>query len=315
MRKYLVIILTLFYIGAYGQQDVMYTQFMYNKLAINPAYAGKVESFTLNLIHRDQWTGLDGAPQAQSLSLNFPTIAKSLGLGLNISREAIGVQEKLTVEGNYAYKFNLAEGSLSMGLSASARQFTNDFSDPRLTSVESINIDPAIDGQKHTKTYVNAGAGIYFRTNTYYFGVSVPRMIEANIDFEDAGELSREARHLYAMTGAAFQLKNKLKFTPQILFKLAENAPFDLDINFGLDYDEKYYGAITVRTGGGNEDIAESVDLIFGFQVTESVLIGLAYDYTLSDIGKYENGSIEALFNYRLRAKEKPVDIINPRFF
>ena len=226
MGKYLIIIATFFTFNAIGQQDVLYTQFMYNKLGLNPAYAGKVESFTMNAIHRDQWTGLDGAPQAQALSLNFPSIKNSLGLGVNFSREIIGVQEKLTLEGNYAYQFNIAEGSLSMGLSVSGRQFTNDFSDPRLVSIENINIDPAIDGLKHTRTYVNAGAGFYFRTNTYYFGLSVPRLIEANIDFEDIGELSRESRHLYAMTGVAIPLKNKLKFTPQVLFKVSRKRSF-----------------------------------------------------------------------------------------
>ena len=317
MMKYVIHILVILCCGKLcGQQDIMNTHFMYNKLALNPAYAGKVETFTLNLIHRDQWTGLDGAPQGQALSLNFPSIKESLGLGLNIGREMVGIQERLTVEGNYAYKFNLAEGSLSMGLSASTRQFTNDFSDPRLVSIQGIDIDPAISGQRETKNVFNAGAGIYFRTNTYYLGASVPRLIEADLDFEqDGGTLSKEARHLYIMTGAAFPLKNNLKFTPQILFKLAENAPFDLDLNFGIDYDEKYYGAINLRTGGGNEDIAESIDVLFGFQLTQSVLLGVAYDYTLSDLGRYENGTIEALFNYRFAKKIKEVDIINPRFF
>jgi type IX secretion system PorP/SprF family membrane protein len=202
-----------------------------------------------------------------------------------------------------------------MGLSSSIRQFENDFSDPRLVAFENIDLDPAISRNKEMKSIFNAGAGIYYRTNTYYFGVSVPRLIRSDIDFEVQGDLSTEARHLYVMTGAAFPLVNNLKFTPQILFKVAENAPFDLDLNFGIDYDEKYYGAINIRTGGNNDSFAESIDLIFGFQLTERLLLGVAYDYTLSDISRYENGSIEALINYRFLKKKRQVDIINPRFF
>lgn len=288
---------------------------MYNKLGLNPAYAGNVDETTLNIIHRDQWTGFDGAPQAQALSLNLPAFQESLAFGLNLSREAIGIQQKLTVEGNFAYRFNLSTGSISMGLSSSIRQFENDFTDPRLVAFEDIDIDPAINRNKETKSVFNAGAGIYYRTNTYYFGVSVPRLIRADIDFEVQGELSSEVRHMYVMTGAAFPLKNNLKFTPQILFKLSENAPFDLDLNFGLDYNSKYYGALNIRTGGNNDSFAESIDVLFGFQLTEKLLLGVAYDYTLSDIGRYENGSIEALINYRFMKKEKQVDIVNPRFF
>lgn len=317
MMKYILhIIFAAFSIGVYGQQDILTTHFMYNKLALNPAYAGKDETFTLNLIHRDQWTGLDGAPRGQALSLNFPEFKGGLGLGLNVGRESIGIQERLTLEGNYSYKFDLAEGSLSMGLSASTRQFTNDFSDPRLVALQGIDIDPAISGQRESKNVFNAGAGVYFRTNTYYVGVSVPRLIRADLDFDtDGGTISSEVRHLYIMTGAAFPLKDKLKFTPQVLFRLAENSPFDLDLNFGLDYDEKYYGAINFRAGGGNQDIAESIDVLFGFQITKSILLGISYDYTLSDISQFENGTIEALFNYRFAKKVKEVDIINPRFF
>ena len=298
-----------------GQQDALYTQFMYNKLGLNPAYAGNVDETTINIIHRDQWTGFDGAPQAQALSLNLPAFQESIAFGLNMNRESIGIQEKLTLEGNFAYRFNLSTGSISMGLSSSIRQFENDFTDPRLVAFEDIDLDPAISRNKETKSVFNAGAGIYYRTNTYYFGVSIPRLIRADIDFEVQGELSSEVRHLYVMTGAAFPLINDLKFTPQILFKLSENAPFDMDLNFGLDYKEKYYGALNIRTGGNNNSIAESIDVIFGFQLTDQLLLGVAYDYTLSDISRYENGSIEALLNYRFISKEKPVDIINPRFF
>jgi len=315
IRYTFYIISFLFANVAISQQDALYTQFMYNKLGLNPAYAGNVDETTLNIIHRDQWTGFDGAPQAQALSLNLPAFQESIAFGLNLSREAIGIQQKLTVEGNFAYRFNLSTGSISMGLSSSIRQFENDFSDPRLVAFEDIDIDPAISRNKETKSVFNAGAGIYYRTNTYYFGVSIPRLIRADIDFEVQGELSSEVRHMYVMTGAAFPLKNNLKFTPQILFKLSENAPFDLDLNFGLDYNSKYYGALNIRTGGNNDSFAESIDVLFGFQLTEKLLLGVAYDYTLSDIGRYENGSIEALINYRFTKKEKQVDIVNPRFF
>ena len=130
---------------ALAQQDALYTQFMYNKLGLNPAYAGNVEETTITAIHRDQWTGFDGAPQAQALSLNLPAFQESIAFGLNLAREAIGIQQKLTLEGNFAYRFNLSTGSISMGLSSSVRQFENDFSDPRLVAFEDIDIDSSVN--------------------------------------------------------------------------------------------------------------------------------------------------------------------------
>jgi len=315
MRGIITILCLFFFCSAQSQQDILYTQFMFNKLGFNPAYAGHEENTTFNFIHRDQWAGFPGAPQAQFLSVNFPIFQKRTGIGFHMQRESISIHERLTFTGNYSYSFKLGNGNLSMGMSISGRRLTTDFSDPSLVSIVSVNQDPSITGVKFSKNILNFGTGFYYRSKTYYLGVSVPRLMQSGIDLETDGELGREARHLYAMLGAAFPVSEKINFTPQVLFKMSENTPIDLDVNFGFDYEQKYFGALNVRLGGNTGSLAESLDFVFGFQLSNQLMLGFSYDYTLSDIGNFQNGSFEVLLNYRLIKTIKKADISNPRFF
>ena len=135
MRKELLIVmsvigLVLIRTNGFGQQQQMYTQFMYNKLSVNPAYSGNENYTSFTLMHRSQWIGLKGAPQAQVFTINFPRIAGRLGAGLNFERQSIGITEKITYEGMYAYKFSMGIGTLSMGMNVSSRWYCQDYTDP-----------------------------------------------------------------------------------------------------------------------------------------------------------------------------------------
>jgi type IX secretion system PorP/SprF family membrane protein len=163
-----------------AQQQQMYTQFMFNKLSFNPAYAGNETYMTGTLIYRDQWHGFPGAPQAQLLSLNLPRFGKRVGLGLNLERQTIGVTQKITYQGMYAYKFDMGEGTLSMGISASGRRYNIDFSDPTLYAVQGIAEDPSIKDLIVNRNVFNAGFGIYYNTPQFYIGAAIPRMIKSD---------------------------------------------------------------------------------------------------------------------------------------
>ena len=310
----LIVVLACFPITA--QQEALYTQFMFNKLAINPAFAGNDDALCFTGVVREHWIGLDGAPKVQALSVHFPRVAKNrVGLGLNLSRNSIGVQQKISLEGAYAYRFPLAGGEFSMGISISGRHYSTDFSDPDLQLIQPFYDDAAIREGKYAKSVFNAGFGMYYNTDQFYIGAGIPRLIRADIDLSESLLNSIEVRHLYLMSGVALYMNDRLMFMPQVLVKLAENSPVDVDYNLGLRLDDNYYGAITLRDGGSDRDIAESLDVLLGLQLTRNLFLGMAYDITLSPLRSYESGSVELLLHYCLGKKEIPVYMVSPRFF
>lgn len=317
MRSILFSVLIFFSIlTVNAQQEALYTQFMFNKLAINPAFAGNDDALCLTGIVREHWMGFPGTSKVQALSANFPRVARDrVGLGLNLSRNTIGVQEKLTVEGIYSYRFPFAGGDFSMGIAVSGRHYNTDFSDPDLDLIHPFYDDAAIEEGQYAKTVFNAGFGMYYNNERFYIGAGVPRLIRADIDFSESPVNSIEMRHLYIMSGVALDMNDRFTFMPQVLIKLAENSPLDVDYNLGIQLDQKYYAAMTIRDGGSTTDFAESIDLLLGLQLNKQFFMGLAYDVTLTPIRKYENGSVELLLQYCYGKKDKPVYRISPRFF
>ncbi len=313
---YLLLLLTIGFLGKMcAQQQQMYTQFMYNKLALNPAFAGNEEYLTATMIYRDQWIGFPGAPNAQVFNINLPRLGPRVGLGFNVERQSIGITEKITYEGMYAYKFFLGNGTLSMGINASGRNYTLDYTDPRLFAIQDIRLDPSIPQTVESRNLFNAGFGVYFNTNNFYIGGSIPRMIRGDLDFDDNQLFSTEVRHLLIMTGGTFILDKDWRLTPQFLFKAAENTPRSFDFNISSTWKETYTAGITYRTGGNRQDWGESIDVIIGLQLSERMLLGFAYDITLAKIRNSSTGSIELMLNYVLVPKKIKTIVINPRYF
>jgi type IX secretion system PorP/SprF family membrane protein len=299
----------------FSQQQQLYTQFMYNKLALNPAYAGNEEYLSATLIYRDQWNGFPGAPNAQVLSVNLPRLGKRVGVGINLERQNIGITEKITYEAAYAYKFFLGEGTLSMGLHASGRNYVQDYTDPRLYAIQDITLDPSIPASIISRNMFNAGFGVYYNTNRFYLGASVPRMIRADLDFDTNNLFSTEVRHLYVMTGATFLVDKNIRFTPQLLLRAAENSPWGLDINGSMTWKDQFSAGVTYRTGGSRNDFGAAFNFILGMQLSDQLMVGAAYDLTLSKIRAADNGSLEMILHYNLIRKKIKTVIINPRYF
>jgi type IX secretion system PorP/SprF family membrane protein len=316
MMKYSFYLSLLFVsIGLSGQQQQMYTQFMYNKLSLNPAFAGNDPHTCVTLLYRDQWNGFPGAPKAQLASVNLPRIGSRIGLGLNLERQTIGISEKITYELAYAYKFIFGDGTLSMGMNVSGRNFTQDFTDPRLFAIQDILQDPSIPQLIQTRNLLNAGFGVYFNTNNYFVGASVPRMIRSDLDFDTNTFSSTEVRHLMIMGGGSFPLNHDIRMTPQVLFRTAENSPYTIDFNLSATFSEKYMAGLTYRTGGAGTDIGESLDIIFSFQLSQRLMLGFAHDITLSKLRTIDNGSIEMILSYCFIPSRIRTVIVNPRYF
>lgn len=297
--------------SAWAQQELQYTQFMYNKMAYNPGYAGSFESPTLVTVYRQQWVGIDGAPNTQAISYNQPLLNNRVGVGANLVRASLGITRSLTFDVAYCYRVPVRRGYLGIGLQASLRHLYQDWTDERLHT--SRPDDPAVPLEPKTKLLPNFGFGLFYNGPNWFAGFAAPRLVSNNIDFaENGGVLSREAQHLNGMAGIAFALSEDLELTPQVLVKYVSHAPFDADINLSLMVKRRFTGGFTYRTGGETNGAGESIDALFGMQVNENLFFCLSYDIGLTQLRKYNNGSIEATARWFFNPPEGE-EIVNPR--
>ncbi len=299
-----------------AQQELLSTQFMFNKMAINPALAGQEKYTGITAMVRDQWNGLPGAPKSQMLTVNLPRIQDKIGLGFTLKNQQVGIFRHTTIGGIYSYKFLLGDGALlSMGVEFNARSFIADFSDPALVATQGLTTDPSIPQGKQSINIFNVGYGVYFSAKKFFMGASIPRLIKTDLDFDNNNVVTEEVRHLFLMAGTAFAVNRELDLHTQTLFKFSENAPFDFDLNVSVTLDKKYTGGLTYRAGGARGDIGESLDLIFGFKLNDKLMVGFSNDFTTSKLRSYTNGSIEIILQYDLGKKKDRVVVVNPRYF
>lgn len=300
--------------GVIAQQDAQYAQFMYNKLAFNPAFAGAEPSGTFIGIFRQQWLGFDGAPSVQSLSYNVPFTANGVGLGLRLNRVSIGLEREYAAEASYAYRVSLGRGArLGIGLSASVRRFSINFSEA--TPIQGGGVDQAIPAGDAGKFVPNFGGGIYFDSPKFYVGISAPRLLENNIDISsDQTVISRQVRHYYLMTGLNIQVGEEFVLHPQALFKVVSGAPFDADINLTADLNRNFSLGATYRLGGTDgQGAGESLGALVGLHINDHLKLGLVYEMGLSELRNYHNGSFEGILQYSIGGRAQGEEIIDPR--
>lgn len=304
------ILLSLFLLGgwilAHGQQDPQFTQFMSYKLGYNPAYAGLDQVPTFTALVRSQWLGFEGAPQSQVISFNMPFGgAQKAGAGMSLRRFSLGPTEEYTSEMSYAYHVDFARGRLGMGIMGTVRLMRINFN--QLEAIQSASMDGALPVGIQSKFLPNFGVGFYYDSDNFYVGFSAPRLLQNSFDFsEEATIISREVTHIYIMGGAKFGDPQNIQWFPQVLIKQVSGAPFDADASLTAIFKEKYSAGLSYRLGGSKESsIGESIALFLSMDLNEKLTFGLSYDYTLSDLRRYNSGTVEGVFIYRLGEKPK----------
>lgn len=301
--------------GLWSQQQEHYTQFMYNKMYFNPAFAGSNEAPCLTTLLRAQWLGIEGAPQSQVVSFNTPLFNQRVGAGITLLHESIGLTDWYTAEAAYAYRIRMGRGTLALGLSGSIRFLQADFN--AASPIQPITDDQAIPMSMQSKYVPNFGAGLYYTSHKFYLGAAVPRLLETNIDLADTGEtISREVPHAYLMGGFIVNFSEKVQFQPQWLLKYVSGAPFDADFNLNFIFADRFTTGVSYRLGGSeNQGFGESLSLVFGVQISEPLFFGIAYDATISGLSDYNNGSMEGLIRYCFGGRSEGEEYISPRFF
>lgn len=299
----------------HAQQDAQYTQFMFNKLAINPAYAGSAKGTCLTGLYRNQWVEFEGHPVTQVVSMHTSLRDDRVGIGAAFIRDRIGPSTSVRVNLNYAYRIPLEKGDLAIGLMGTIRNYKLDFSDVPLNHSN----DFLIDAPERSQVKVNAGAGVYYENEKFYAGVSVPHLIKNDISLlpnsftTDVIE-SREETHGFIMAGGLIKLADKIALKPAGLLKYSANAPIDFDLHAGILFERKILAGLTYRLGGATVDnVGESLDLILQIYLNNELTLGGAYDFTLSELRDYNSGSFEILLQYCKRRNRDR--FTNPRFF
>lgn len=294
--------------AALAQQEPMQTQFFFNKLAHNPGYAGSEGTPEITAVYRNQWMGLEGAPNFQTISYNQPIFSNRVGIGANLSRYSMAITRAITLDMVYNYRIAMKKGTLGVGIQAGARHFYQNWNDSRIISDVPRSQDQSIPTDADSKVVANFGAGFYYKTDTWYVGAAGQRLYVNNIDFADTGEpFSREVLHLNAMVGSTFKLSKDWKLTPQLLMKYVPKAPLDVDVNAMVSMKDKFFGGVTYRTGSGvTASGGESVDVLLGMQATEKIFFCFSYDIGLTPLRKYTNGTIEATARYRFNPPPPP---------
>lgn len=298
----LALILTLFGQIGMAQQQVMFTQYMFNGLAINPAYAGSHDNITATFLAREQWVGLEGAPSSQTFSIHSPFNASgSASIGALLIHDKIGVTDQTTAYLAFAYRIRFSGSArLAFGLQGGFSNYNSKFS--RISTT-----DPVFANGDVNVNRPNFGAGLYFNTNRFFAGVSVPQLVRSRLDVNNSDSDSRLERHYFGYTGYVFDISRDLKFKPNILFKYVENAPLEFDLNANFLIKDIIWAGLSYRS-------FDSFDALVQVQISKQFQLGYAYDFaTTTDLRRVNAGSHEFMIQYRLVYGKKK--IISPRYF
>ncbi|NGY38776.1 type IX secretion system membrane protein PorP/SprF [Flavobacterium sp. XN-5] len=271
-----------------AQQDAQFTQYMYNTININPAYAGSRGALSIFALHRAQWVGLNGAPVTNALSVNTPLKNSRVGLGLTIINDKIGPVQENMISGDFSYTIPTSDHvSLSFGIKATANLFDLD-----VAKLNPVDDDPALRDYNN-KFSPNIGVGVYLHSQKAYVGLSVPNFIETNRYDDNEVAIFKEKINYYLIAGYILDLNSSLKFKPALLTKLVEGAPLQVDLSGALMFNEKLTIGLSYRWSA-------AVSAMVGFQISDAIYIGYGYDLETTRLDNYNSGSHEIFLRYEL---------------
>jgi len=301
--KKVIIILLLVNMPVFAQQDAQYTNYMYNTININPAYAGSRGVMSIFGLHRTQWTGLDGAPVTNAVSINTPIENSNLGIGLSFVNDRIGASDESTISADLSYTIQSTSiYKLSFGMKATANLLNVDYT--KLNRYDLI--DPKFKNNVENKFSPNIGAGAYFYSDKLYVGLSVPNFLQSDIFNDNTSTTSLERLHYYLIGGYVFDLSSSIQFKPAFMCKTVVGSPLQVDLSANFLFNEKF-----VLGAAWRWDAAMS--LMAGFQVNHKLYIGYGYDLETTQLSNYNSGSHEIFLRFEL--SKDPERIVSPRFF
>lgn len=306
MKKITVSILffsLVFILNGNAQQDPQYTQYMYNMNVMNPAYAGSKETLSIGLLGRKQWISLNGAPTTFTGAIHAP-ISKNLGAGFSIIADQLGPVKEQNLYADLSYTIQTSEfGKLAFGLKGGVTL-------QQIGLFSLAVVDPTDDSfsDNVNTTDPNIGAGAFYYTDKFYVGFSAPNILatkRADISNNKIKGVSSSV-HYFLTSGYVFDLSDNLKFKPSFMVKATSGAPVSVDLSTNFLFNERFEIGASYR-------VEDSVSGLVNFAITKGFRLGFAYDYTLSNLGDFNKGSIEGILLWDIVSSEKKIR--SPRFF
>jgi len=291
----------------FAQQDALFSQYMFNKLAVNPGYAGSRELLTADVLYRYQWVNIDGAPKTISASIHSPLNNPHLALGLSVTNDQIGAMANTSAMATFAYRIIFPKGKLSFGLQAGVKSSGIDWN-----SVKSYDAaDPVVvyRSELEKKAVPDASFGVYYYSDKFYAGVSSRQLLQNQTlmvtDTAGNTDFTKLLAHFYGMAGVAIPLGENVVFRPSLLAKYVKNAPPQLDINASFLFANTLWLGASYRT-------EKAVSFITEVNIAQNLRIGYSYDIWLNELKVYNKGSHEIRLSFDFNVGKR---ILSPRYF
>ncbi|WP_421150937.1 type IX secretion system membrane protein PorP/SprF [Seonamhaeicola sp. NFXS20] len=284
-----------------AQQESQFTQYMYNTVSINPAYAGNRGSLSLLGLYRNQWVGLEGAPETMNFTVHSPIGVRGVGLGMGFTSDKIGPSSESIVSADFSYTIEFSEKTqLSFGIKGGISLI--DINPNRLLIYNPNDYD--LEFNSSSSPII--GVGFFLHSEDWYLGVSSPNLLETEYYDDIQVSTASEKSHLYFTGGYVFTMSPIIKLKPALMVKAVTGAPLAIDVSANMLFYERLTLGLAYR-------VDAAVSALAGFQLNDNIMIGYAYDYDTTELGNYNNGSHEIFLRFELGTRLKAK--VNPRFF
>jgi type IX secretion system PorP/SprF family membrane protein len=286
-------VIGLFNSKLFAQTEPMYSQYMYNMLGVNPAYAGNREALSLNFFQRNQWVGIKGAPKTTSISMDQSIKDGKLGWGIQVYDDRLGVEAASGLNGMLSTRIQVSEkGILSGGLSFGMMNYRINLND--VNNRNNPNDPSFISIDNPSKWNPSLGKGIYYNTDRFYAGLATPSILKARLaSYENmiTSIQTSNAFHLFANAGYVFDINEDVKLKPSTMIKMVSGAPIETDINLNVWLKDLLGFGASYRTGDAFVGMVE-------LQATSNLRFGYAYDLPFNPLKYFTRGSNELMLRY-----------------
>jgi type IX secretion system PorP/SprF family membrane protein len=307
MKKHIVLLLLIVGYISKAQQDPLFSQYMFNKLLINPAYAGSREMLSVDILNRLQWTGIEGAPRTFTLAAHMPLRNRKIGIGLHAYRDALGPTINQGMMATYAYRLINMDRIFSFGLQGGIKHLGFDWNAIRLKQQD----DPLFYPQEGIQRFApDINFGMYYQTPKFFAGLSSKQLLENEYgqvtDKDGRTTFSRLLRHFYLMTGTILPLNDRITFRPSALAKYVKNAPPQLDVNASLVFNDIFWIGASYRT-------QKALVLMTEIQIIKNTWLGYSFDIWFNELQPHNYGSHEFRLAFDIDLGKSRMK--TPRFF
>ncbi|MEJ1240807.1 type IX secretion system membrane protein PorP/SprF [Chryseolinea sp. T2] len=281
-----------------AQQGAQFTQYMFNPIVINPAYAGSDEALKLTLLNRSQWVSVDGAPVTQGLYANGLFQRQRIGVGLSFVNDKIGVHKNQDLRGMVAYHLPVSkEATLSFGMQTGLSIARSNY----VSLSSGSALDPQLAGAGMSSTSLMMGMGAYYRSKHFHLGLSMPSVLPQTTSLNDTLTIKWKRVNYLLYSKYDFLIGDNLRLEPSILLKYYPGAPISFDINTCLVIRD----ALTLGLSYRNK---ESVDFLLRAQLTRQLQFGYSYDHVTGDVVNASKGTHEISVSYLFKFSHENVD-------